>query len=181
MTPARVWQPRGAALPRLGWRLPRRWRRGLATAVVTLICLLGGWVALPYVALWRLERALPDGPAALAGLVDIDAVRDELRRRLNKDQVSSIRDLSGDFSDWVAQVIRNPSDWDLQRTVTLDWVHGLLLAHLAADRQLRPAVAWAWFDRPTRFRVRIRGGVQPPLQLLWRARGLRWQVVAVSW
>lgn len=177
MTPTRGWPPR---VRLAGNRTARRARGALVVAAITLGCLAVGWWLLPYRALSRLERALPQGPATLAGLVDIDAVRDELRRRLDKDQTSSIGPLSGPFIDWLQWVLRDGDAPGLEQAVTLDWVHALLRSRaLSAAPSPGALVTRAGYENPGRFRVIIDGGSQPPLHLIWRRRGLRWQVVAL--
>lgn len=172
------WQPRRGPLAR-GWPWSPRARRALLIGLVGITCALAGYGLLPYLALWRLDRALGQGPAALAPLVDIAAVRDQLHRRLDKDQPSLVGGLSDPFIDWLAHTLRGGGAARLEQTVTLDWVHGLLRERADPTGALLPMVRYAWFDLPTRFRVRLGPPDHPPLQLLWRPALSGWRVVAV--
>ncbi len=75
---------------------------GLALLLVTVLLL--AYLAWPYATLWRIDRALRnDDSAALAELVDLDAVRGAIKTKLNKDADSSIGDLSDSFIRWLQE------------------------------------------------------------------------------
>jgi AcrR family transcriptional regulator len=163
-------------LHRPRWKV-RPWLMHLL-AVLALLLLV--YLASPYVTLWRLERAVAAGqPGALDGLVDIAAVRDEVRRRLNKNSDSRIGEVSDSFIDWLQQALRRAgADGDaLRQTMTLNWLAGLLTAHIPPGGELSDAIEHAFFDTPTDFEVRIDGG--QPLHLHLEPRWLGWQVTAV--
>ena len=119
-------------------------RRSLIPLVLLVV-----YLASPYVTLWRLSEALvADDRETLASLVDLDAVRGELLRRLNKEAESRIGPLSDGFIDWLEQGIRRSGVAALEHQVTLDWVHERLLAHSPPGAGLWPALEYAFFDHP---------------------------------
>jgi hypothetical protein len=160
----------GLSRPR--WKAPA-WVSWLLAALALLSLL---YLVSPYVTLWRLERAVAAAPpSAQAGFVDIAAVRDQIRRRLNKDAESRIGEVSDSFIDWLQLALRRSGDDALEQTVTLDWLRGLLAAHRTTGRGL--PVEHAFYATPFRFRVRVGG--DPPLQLVLEPRWLGWRVTAV--
>lgn len=123
------------------------------------IALLLLYLASPYVTLWRLSGALvADDREALAAMVDLEAIRDELRRRLNKEAESRIGPLSDGFIDWLEQGIRRNGVAAIEHQVTLDWVRERLLAHSPPDSGLWPALEYAFFDHPLHVTVRLGDG-----------------------
>ncbi|MGB5833866.1 MAG: DUF2939 domain-containing protein [Thiohalocapsa sp.] len=165
------------------WRLSNRLhkpRRGLRRAGLLLLVALGLLLFWPYLSVWRLnERVLHDPPSALSGLVDIDSVRDQILRRLNKDADSSIGAVSDPFIQWIEQGMRTTGNETLRQSVSLEWLHGLLSARSSGDRGFLPAVRYAFFDPPDGFLVRIGQSNQSPLFVRMRFGLLGWRVSAV--
>ena len=155
----------------------RRLPRWLAPSLLLGVALL---LISPYLTLWRLNQAALGGsPSDLSGLVDIDEVRDQIRRRLNKDAASSIGDVSGPFIQWIEQGIRETGNETLSRTVTLPWLQQLLASRAEGDRGFLPQVRYAFYDPPNGFLVRIGPREQGLLHLRMELRPLGWRVVAV--
>ena len=78
---------------------PLRW------LVLSLIVAGSLYLVSPYITLWRLNLTSVHGPtSALSTLVDIETVRDQIQRRLNKDRTSVIGEVSDVFIDWIQQV-----------------------------------------------------------------------------
>lgn len=162
-------------------------------ALIGLAFLTALYLASPYLALWRLDRTAVNGPtSALNRLVDIEAVQDQIRRRLNKDQDSRIGEVSEPFIDWIQRTIRGRPPNALQMTVTLAWLRSLLLTHADDAPQnsggFWPAISYAFFETPTRFRVQLGAAGEPeqresaprpaPVHLILEWRGLGWRVTA---
>jgi len=150
----------------------------------------------PFITLWRLNVIVVNGPtSALSTLVDIEAVRDQLKRRLNKDRVSTIGELSDPFIDWIQEGIRRHGSEALTGTITLSWLRQLLLTHAQGQDGIWPAISDAFFDSPTRFRVQIGQPSNPqagpldraedaqpmPVQLQLARTWLGWRVIAASY
>jgi hypothetical protein len=155
--------------------LPRSLRRA-GTALAVGLALLLVW---PYVNLWRLnEIVLEEPPAALSRLVDIDSVRDQILRRLNKDAESSIGQVSDPFIEWIEQGIRAPGNERLEHSVTLEWLHQLLANHGSAERGFLPAVRYAFYAPPNGFLVRIGAADDAPVYLRMQLGWLGWRFTA---
>ena len=151
----------------------RRWSLALVLAALA-------YLAWPYLALWDLDRAIADAdPQALAARVDIGSVRDEIRRKLNKDAPSSIGRLSDPFILWLDQGIRRLGTGALDELVTLDWVRERLRTASPPGLGLLHQVSYAFFDSPRGFRVRLGASGQAQVHLRMTLQGLRWRITAV--
>lgn len=162
-------------LPR-GLRRPSRGLRRLGVFVLVALVLL---LVSPYVSLWRLDELVRgQPPEALAGLVDIDGVRSQILRRLNKDEHSSIGMVSDPFIEWIEKGLRTPGNEALRQTVSLEWLHALLAAKGSGDRGFLPAVGYAFYAPPNGFLVRIDDPGQASLYLRMELRLFGWRVTA---
>jgi AcrR family transcriptional regulator len=152
-----------------------RWRRWLLPLVLVAALLLL-W---PYLSLWRLNaRVMNEPPAALEPMVNIEAVRDEIRRRLNKEADSRIGEVSDPFIAWIEQGIRRSGDDTLEQAVTLAWLHARLQGHALSEQGFLPALSYAFFDPPDGFLVRIGKPDDSPTFLRMQPALLGWRVTA---
>lgn len=151
-------------------------RRLLIPVLVLLAYLI--W---PYVTLWRLDRALAlDHPDALAALVDLEAVRDEIRRKLNKEVPSAMGPVSDNFIDWLEQGIRRNGSAAIEQQVTLEWVRERLLSQSPPGKGLAGALSRAFFDDPLHFSLRIGAPSRPLVHARLSLQGTGWRVTALS-
>ncbi|MEA3276764.1 MAG: DUF2939 domain-containing protein [Pseudomonadota bacterium] len=147
-----------------------------ATAILILFFI---W---PYATLWRLDQAVRvEDSAGLAALVDLDAIRSEIKQKLNKDADSDIGELSDPFIRWLEEGISTMGNDAVDQLVTFEWVRGQLLAQAVggADRGFLPSVSFAFFDAPDGFNVRIGPASGHPVYAHLQLRGLKWWVNAV--
>ncbi len=143
-----------------------------------LACVVG--LAWPYLALWDLSRAVADpDPKVLAARIDLETVRAEIGRKLNKDSPSVIGKLSDPFIQWLEGGIRRLGTGALDELVTLDWVRGRLTANSPPGQGFLPQVSYAFFDSPNGFEVRLGAPGQAPVHFRMALQGLRWQITAV--
>lgn len=157
---------------------PRRLSGRPLVVLLIVTVMYGLW---PYFTLWRLNRAvIEDDRAAMIALVDVDAVRTEIARALNKEQASAIDRLSDPFIDWMERGLRRHGPSVLDRLVTLDWVRERLLAQSVPGEGFVPAVSSAFFRGPWDFRVRIGGEGAQPLALRLTYVGVGWRVTMLS-
>jgi hypothetical protein len=157
----------------------------VAAAVRRLAVIVGAallaYLLWPYATLWRLDAATRSAdPTDLAALVDIDAVRDEIRRKLNKDAQSSIERLSNGFIAWLQTGIQTEGSGALDRLVTLEWVRTRLLSHnRPGDAGFLGRVSRAFFDAPDGLRVSIGPLDADPVWMRMQLHGVAWRVTAV--
>jgi hypothetical protein len=164
------------------WRRTRirRVRRRRALPLVVLVLLGVAYFCWPYFTLWRLDRALVRNDRETLGeLVDLDAVRGELARKLNKEAKSALGPPSDAFIAWLEQGIRRNGTAALDRRVDLDWVRERLLSRAPLDQGMGPSLTRAFFDDPLHFSVRLGHLGRSPVLLRLTFDGLRWRVTSV--
>lgn len=155
----------------------RRWHQPVQRLLIPCLVLLALYGAWPYAVLWKLNRAVvQDDSAALAALVDLDAVRDEIARRLNKDRPSAIETLSDSFIEWLESGMRQRGAKVLQALVTLDWVHGRLQAKTLPGKGFLPALTYGFFAGPRDFHARIGSRESGPIMVRLHLDGKGWRV-----
>ncbi|MGE5154478.1 MAG: DUF2939 domain-containing protein [Bdellovibrio bacteriovorus] len=139
------------------------------------------YLAWPYATLWRLDRALArDQPGALAPLVDLEAVRNEIRHRLNKDSASAIGPVSDDFVDWLEQAIRRNGSGAVDQQVTLEWLRERLLSQSPPGQGLTGSLSRAVFDDPLHFSLRLGAPSGSHVNVRLSFQGTGWRVTALS-
>ncbi|NBC48606.1 MAG: DUF2939 domain-containing protein [Gammaproteobacteria bacterium] len=174
------------------WRRPLQLPRSLRRLAATVAVVAGLYLISPYWMLWELNRTVVNGPtAALGPMVAIESVRDQVQRRLNKEQESCIGEVSDAFIDWIQQSIRRHRGDPLTRSIDLAWLRKRLLTHSRGDKGFWPALEYAFYMSPTRFRVRIGPKASetepaddvsaPAVSLCLDRSWLRWRVIAVSY
>ncbi len=154
----------------------------LRRVLIPLLALALVYAAWPYVAVWRLNRALTEGDqSALAALVDLRAIRNEITRKINKDRErdSSIDGISDDFIDWLEHGIRRDGTDTLERLVTLDWVRASLLSKSTPTEGFLPVLSRAFFDGPGGFSLRIGAADAAPVFVRLRLGSRGWRVSAL--
>jgi hypothetical protein len=145
-----------------------RVRRGRPWWLLLPVLALLGLLAWPYVSLWRLSAVATDpDPDALAPLVDLEAIRGEIRK------------VSDPFIQWLERGILQLGTGALEQIVTLAWVHERLGANSPPGEGFLPRVEYAFFDSAGGFAVRIGGPSQTPVHLRLGLRGFKWKLVAL--
>ena len=165
------------ALPRPFGRSRRHGWPRVRLLAVGLALLVLGYAIWPYLVLWRLDRALAsDDREVLAQLIDLEAVRSQIARRLDKDSGSTLETASDAFVEWLAQGLKRDGLAVLERRVTLDWVRSLLVGRSPPGQGLGPVVTRAFFDDPLHFSVRLGRQGHGAVRLRLSFDGLRWRV-----
>ncbi|WPL16423.1 hypothetical protein Thiowin_01377 [Thiorhodovibrio winogradskyi] len=158
-------------------RLPKwTWRALLSLALIAALLF-----ASPYWTLWRMSRAASSAtPEALRPFIDLAAVRDQIRRRLNKDLKSRIGEVSDPFIEWIEQGLQQRGTKALEHLVTLEWIAGLLRDE-SSQTQLLERVRHAFYAPPHGFLIKLEQQNGQPINLLLRPAPLRWRITAVSY
>lgn len=158
------------------WRLSTRARQIIATILMLLVLFL----AWPYWTLWCLnEASMSADPNDLIDLVDFAAVRDQIRRRLNKDSRSHIGMLSDAFIQWLEQSLRHHGSDVLEQHVNPHWLYDLLRNAAPNERGFLSAVRFAGFNLPHGFLIQIEREHASRISLLLQPHPIAWRVVAV--
>jgi hypothetical protein len=165
---------------------PREKRRPIAP-LLGLVLLLGmvfllAFLAWPYVTLWQIDRAArSDDVAALSELVDLDAIRGEIKKKLNKETDSAIGDLSDSFIRWLQEGIQTLGSDAVERLVPLHWVRERLFVYNLGDggEGFLGQITYAFYDAPDGFAVRIGPTADTPTRLRLTLDDLRWRISAV--
>lgn len=161
---------------------PRRTVRVLGSSILVVVALLTVFLTWPYVTVWRLDQAVRnDDTAALSELVDLEAVRGEIKKKLNKDADSTIGDPSNSFIRWLQDGIQTLGGAALDQLVTLSWVRERLQGGRVGDDSegFLGVVTYAFFDAPDGFVVRIGSAMDAPVHVRLALRGWHWRVTAV--
>ncbi len=143
-----------------------------------------GYLAYPYVTLYRLGHAIHSGDAAtLQSLVNWPAVREGIKEDIC-DSMADNADESvskGQLPGFGASFIRGVAASSIDQHVTAE---GLVAAVThsgpAVARGANVAVDWAFFDSPTQFQVSLAApGQATPIRLQLELRDGQWQVTRV--
>ena len=139
----------------------------------------------PYYHLYRLDDALgrPD-PAALAPLVDLDAIRDNTKARLTwafgmRDTAPGVEPLR-----WLQQGLQRAGEVAIEDTIDLNWVQTQLRDAVSAATERRPAyllaaVDFAMFESWNRFIVRLGRLGYGESHVRLHLEGLTWKVTDI--
>ncbi|MES9969259.1 MAG: DUF2939 domain-containing protein [Candidatus Thiodiazotropha sp.] len=136
----------------------------------------------PYTAVYRLDKALQaDDQQALSELIDLTAVRDQIKRKLNKNVESSIGDVSNSFIDWLQGGIQRMGADAVERMVDIQWVVSQLRSHNHKPDQggFLERMTYAFFDGPDRLLLRIGDWDDNPVHAHLSLQGVQWRITAV--
>ncbi len=153
--------------------------KALAALLVLFILAFLVW---PYTAVYRLDRALAlHHRQTLAEMVDIESVRDQIKRKLNKNLKSSIGDVSNSFVDWLQDGIQKLGDNAIDQMVTTDWVAAQLRSHNPNPQEggFYTQLSYAFFDGPDRLLLRIGELDDNPVHVHLKLEGAAWRITAV--
>lgn len=153
----------------------------MKTLFALLLLCASAFVAWPYYHVWQLEQAVAsDDRAVMAQLVDLISVREQIKRRLNKEVHSSVGDVSNAFVDWLQDGIRRMGASAVDNLVTLEWVREQLLAKSPpASVGFIDQISYAFFDGPDSFLLRIGELDADPVHVRLSLQGPSWRVTAV--
>lgn len=153
--------------------------KALASLLFLLILAFLIW---PYTAVYRLDQALArHHRQTLAEMVDIESVRGQIKRRLNKNLDSSIGDVSNSFVDWVQNGIRKLGANAIDQMVDTDWVAAQLRSHNPNPNEggFFNQISYAFFDRPDRLLLRVGDLDDHPVHAQLKLQGTKWRITAV--
>jgi Protein of unknown function (DUF2939) len=154
----------------------------MKTLLALLLLCAAAYLAWPYYGLWSLEQAVVSNDRVeLARHVDLDAVREAIKQRLNKNLTSSVGDVSNAFVNWLQDGIRRLGSDAVDRLVTLDWVRQQLLSKTPPPGPpgFVSHIGYAFFDGPGSFLVRIGELGEDPVHMQLSITPTGWRVTAL--
>lgn len=99
--------------------------------IAIILLIISAYLIWPYLQLWRLQcAAIQNNQQLLANLVDLTAVRESIKRRLNKDLPESNISPSDIFINWIQDGLHRMGNQAIEQLVTLDWVQQQILSNL---------------------------------------------------
>jgi hypothetical protein len=161
--------------------------------ILLLFILIAAYIGYPYLALYRLDRALlTNDQAALTRLVDFPEVRERLKAEvklavLDKAHAESEkRPILGAFGAALAGLL-GPTlvDSAVDSMVTPEAIlnSDIVVEHQRNDKSFAPFVTYAFFSGPTTFTFDLKDPKKadsPSLTAIMELTGFRWRVVAVK-
>ncbi|MCU7842343.1 MAG: DUF2939 domain-containing protein [Candidatus Thiodiazotropha sp. (ex Monitilora ramsayi)] len=147
-----------------------------------LLILAAAFLIWPYTAIYRLDKALEKHhPQALDEMVDIESVRNQIKRKLNKNLESSIGEVSNSFIDWLQDGIQQLGADAIDKMVNTNWVATQLRSHNRNpnDGGFLDQLTYAFFDGPDRMLLRIGELDDKPVHAHLKLQGTQWRITAV--
>ncbi|KRT53949.1 DUF2939 domain-containing protein [endosymbiont of Ridgeia piscesae] len=154
----------------------------MKTLFITLLLALIAYLVWPFTTLYQLDQALQQSDRArLAELVDLQTVRAEINRKMNKEMESSIGEVSGSFVEWLQSGIQRLGSGAIDQMVDLEWAMHQLRSHNPDPRQggLLNQLDYAFFDGPNSLLLRIGELGENPVHARLTRDGERWRITAI--
>jgi glucose-6-phosphate-specific signal transduction histidine kinase len=150
--------------------------------IAFLFFVVVAFLAWPYVAIYRLDQALERNDQALANeMIDVDAVRKQIKRKLNKNVESNIGTVSNSFIGWLQDGIERLGSDAIDEMVNYQWIVSQLRAHNQDSEQggFVKHLDYAFFDSPSRLLLRIGQLDDHPVHAHLSLEGLSWRITAI--
>ena len=141
-------------------------------------------LAWPYVYVYRLDNAVAARDmTALAELVDLEAVRNGVKKSLQKEVDSAVGTEGGRIVRWLKQGAKAISDSAVDASVDLEWVADTL-SEKPGDPPTVRASLWsdmdyAFYESLSSFIIRLGPLEDDPMHVRLRLDGQAWRVVAI--
>lgn len=135
-------------------------------------------IAWPYAGLYQLSEALANNDqAALAKLVDLDAVRTNYKHSLDSKVKSTVGSSDDPLTNMVREGARMLGGTAVDISVDMTWVKNALQGDRAGT--LMNMMSFAFFESPTRFLVRNGELGQNPVHFYMTLHDWNWRLSAV--
>ena len=154
----------------------------MKTLLFAFVLLLLAFLAWPYTAIYRLDQALAENDRqAIESLIDVAAIRWEIKRKMNKNVESSIGDVSNSFVDWLQDGIQRLGNDAVDSLVNLDWAAGQLRSKNPDPRHggFIDQLSYAFFDGPDSLLLRIGELGDDPVHARLTLRDTAWRITAI--
>jgi hypothetical protein len=150
--------------------------------VIAIFFILAAYLIWPFTVLLQLERAmLQDDRAAVAQIIDVNSLRDQIKRRMNKEVQSSIGEVSNGFVDWLQNGLRRLGADAVDKLVTLDWALFQLRAHNENPQHggYIDQLTYAFFDGPDRLLLRVGELDGHPVHAHLTLKNAKWRITSI--
>jgi hypothetical protein len=144
------------------------------------------FVAWPYYRIYQIDDALGyDDPAALARLVDLEAVRAGTMKQLDASmQAATGRPEEGSVLDWVQDSLHELGGDAVDQLIDLAWVHAALqrAARQAIDEPpyyFMRGINYAFFDGYDSFLIRLGDIDRNPTHVRLQLRAGNWRITGI--
>ncbi|MEJ2611921.1 MAG: DUF2939 domain-containing protein [Candidatus Thiodiazotropha sp.] len=154
----------------------------MKTFIALIVIIAMAILVWPYTAVYRLDQALQrNDQQALNNMIDVEAVREQIKRKLNKNVQSNIGDVSNGFIDWLQNGIQLLGADAVEQMVDLHWVMKELRLHNPNPEQggILDRLTYAFFDGPDRLLLRIGDWDETPVYAHLSLQGLNWRITAI--
>ncbi|RLJ19161.1 hypothetical protein DJ031_09005 [bacterium endosymbiont of Escarpia laminata] len=154
----------------------------MKSLLLFLFLLVAAYMIWPFTAVFQLDRAMQESDReAFAGLVDIPSIREQIKRKMNKDLESGIGEVSSKFATWLQNGIQTLGNSAVEHLVDLEWAAAQLRAHNPNPRKggfLRQ-LDYAFFDAPDSLLLRIGDLGDDPVHARLTLKEWNWRVTAI--
>ncbi|MEW8029162.1 MAG: DUF2939 domain-containing protein [Candidatus Thiodiazotropha sp.] len=136
----------------------------------------------PYTAVYSLDQALQSNDQRMLNeMIDLASIREQIKRKLNKNVQSTIGEVSNSFIDWLQNGIQRMGADAVERMVDYQWVVAQLRSHNRKPEQggILDRMTYAFFDGPDRLLLRIGDLDDNPVHAHLSLQGLQWRITAV--
>lgn len=158
--------------------------RTLGSLLLLAVIGYGLW---PYYTIFRLDAALAvSEPRAIAPYVDLPAIQQHYKQRLERDVNGFVPQGSGDSERviaWLAENLTRLGDGALSQAITIEWVRNALRDAAARGTDSRPAyftgaIDFAFFESWNRFVIRL-GKLGGETHVVLGLDGSHWRVTDI--
>ena len=143
---------------------------------------LGAFLAWPYTTLYRLDQAMQaDDRESIARMIDVESIRQQIKRRMNKEVESTIGEVSNSFVAWLQNGLQRLGADAINSMVNLDWA----IAQLRSQNKdtLRGGfidhLSYAFFDSPNSLLLRIGELGENPVHARLTLQNAEWRITSI--
>ncbi|MEM7407528.1 MAG: DUF2939 domain-containing protein [Pseudomonadota bacterium] len=142
-------------------------------------------VSWPYIYVYRLDQAVAaNDPVRLARLIDMDAVRTQVKAELDREVDGAVGSDGGRVTRWLKQGIKLVSDTAIDANIDIHWVQQALNTRPGEPPSPRPSligdISYAFFESYDRFLIRMGELGQNPVHVQMALQDDNtWRVVAI--
>lgn len=153
----------------------------LASLVLFTLLALLAW---PYVYLWRLDNAVVSRDlAALQRLVDLDAVRAQVKADYDREVASAVGNDGGRVTRWLKEGIGLLTEKAVEANIDLQWVMNAIGQQPGEPPRPRSSLigdtTYAFYESTDRFLVRLGDLGDRPVHIRMALTDGEWRVIEV--